>query len=426
MSEVIPIAETVTIGGDLTVGRIGFGAMRLTGDQVWGDYPDHDGGIALLRHVVDSGVTFIDTADVYGPHSNEELIREALHPYPRDLVIATKGGFVRGGYDYSTLGAVGNPNYLRQSVHMSLRRLGLERVDLYYLHSGTATDAPFEDQVGVLSELKAQGLVRYIGLSNVTVAQFEAARQVVEIAALTANYNLGTRLGSAHLAAAERAGVVFSPWGPTRFDGPNVALIRKTVNEIAHHHDATAQQVALAWHLQLSPNTLPIPGTTTISHVDANNAAARLRLSHEIDNSPTSCPRSKTGTDDQEALIMETLLRRQRSLPAGAPASGRASALSLAAERCFVTVAGRNEDTMNDTVDWPSKPASAQRSVRRDRRTDGAVRVAAAAERRRSARRCRRTCSYYGPAALSIDESTSEELDDCSRRRPRHVPFYEA
>jgi aryl-alcohol dehydrogenase-like predicted oxidoreductase len=253
----------------------------LTGDQVWGDYPDHDGGIALLRHVVDSGVTFIDTADVYGPHSNEELIREALHPYPRDLVIATKGGFVRGGYDYSTLGAVGNPNYLRQSVHMSLRRLGLERIDLYYLHSGTATDAPFEDQVGVLAEFKRQGLIRHIGLSNVTVKQFEAARQIVEIAALTANYNLGTRLGSAHLAAAERADVVFSPWGPTRFDGPNVELIRKTVDEIAHRHGATAQQVALAWHLHLSPNTLPIPGTTTINHVDANNAAARLRLCSE-------------------------------------------------------------------------------------------------------------------------------------------------
>src|SRR5215831_18571869 len=136
---------TITIGGDLTVGRIGYGGMQLTGDQVWGEYPDHDSGIALLRHVVDSGVTFIDTADVYGPHSNEQLIREALHPYPEDLVIATKGGFVRGGYEYSTLGAVGNPNYLRQSVHMSLRRLRLKRIDLYYLHSGTATDAPFEE-----------------------------------------------------------------------------------------------------------------------------------------------------------------------------------------------------------------------------------------------------------------------------------------
>ena len=173
----------------------------------------------MLRHVVDSGVTFIDTADVYGPHSNEQLIREALHPYPADLVIATKGGLVRGGHDYSTLDAVGNPNYLRQSVHMSLRTLGLERIDLYYLHSGTATDSPFDEQVGVLAELKSQGLIRHIGLSNVTVEQFEAAREIVGITALTANYNLGTRVGNAHLAAAERAGVVFSPWGPTRFNG---------------------------------------------------------------------------------------------------------------------------------------------------------------------------------------------------------------
>jgi aryl-alcohol dehydrogenase-like predicted oxidoreductase len=270
---------TITIGGELTVGRIGFGAMRLTGDQVWGEYPDHDGGIALLRHVVDSGVTFIDTADVYGPHTNEELIREALHPYPDELVIATKGGFVRGGHDYSTLGAVGNPNYLRQSVHMSLRRLGLESIDLYYLHSGTATDAPFAEQVGVLAEMQAQGLIRHIGLSNVTVAQFEAAREMVEIAALTAAYGLGNRLGAAHLAAAERAGILFSPWGPTRFDGPNEARIRAVVGGIAGRYGASAQQVALAWQLQRSPHSLPIPGTTSIDHFEANLAAGRLRLS---------------------------------------------------------------------------------------------------------------------------------------------------
>ena len=281
MTTVTHIADTVTIGGDLTVGRIGFGAMQLTGDQVWGEYPDHDGGIALLRHVVDSGVTFIDTADVYGPHSNEELIREAVYPYPSDLVIATKGGFVRGGHDYSTLGAVGNPNYLRQSVHMSLRRLGLDHIDLYYLHSGTATDAPFEEQVGVLAELRVQGLIRHIGLSNVTVEQFEAAREIVEIAALTANYNLGTRLGSAQLAAAERAGVVFSPWGPTRFGGPDAERIRSAVDEIARRHGATAHQVALAWHLHRSPNSLPIPGSRSIHHADANIAAAQLSLSSD-------------------------------------------------------------------------------------------------------------------------------------------------
>ncbi|MFF4121197.1 aldo/keto reductase [Streptomyces sp. NPDC001714] len=276
-----PTTETITIGGELTVGRMGFGAMRLTGDQVWGEYPDHDGGIALLRQVVDSGVTFIDTADVYGPHSNELLIREALHPYPDDLVIATKGGFVRGGYPYDTLGAVGNPNYLRQCVHMSLRRLGLDRIDLYYLHSGRATDAPFEDQVSVLAEFKEQGLIRHIGLSNVTVDQFEAARRIVDIAAITAEYNLASRAGAAQLAAAERADVVFSPWGPTRIDGPDTLHIRDEVQAIAQCHGATRQQVALAWHLHQSPNSLPIPGTTTPGHFAENMAAAKLRLSDD-------------------------------------------------------------------------------------------------------------------------------------------------
>jgi pyridoxine 4-dehydrogenase len=274
-----PDACSITIGGDRSVRRIGFGAMRLTGDQVWGEYPDRDGGVALLRHAVDSGVTFIDTADVYGPHSNEELIREALHPYPDDLVIATKGGFVRGGHEYSTLDAVGNPNYLRQSVHMSLRRLGLECIDLYYLHSGRATDAPFEEQVGVLAEMRAQGFIRHVGLSNVTVEQFEAAREIVEIAALTAAYGLSNRLGAAHLAAAERAGIVFSPWGPTRLQGHDEARVRAIVDRIARRYGASAQQVALAWQLQRSPSSLPIPGTTSMEHLDDNLAAARLHLS---------------------------------------------------------------------------------------------------------------------------------------------------
>src|SRR5690348_15156887 len=151
MTPDIRIAETVTIGGDLTVGRIGFGAMQLTWPKVWGDYPDHGGGVVLLREVAAAGVTFIDTADVYGPHSNEELIREALHPYPQNLVIATKGGFVRGGPEYRDLGAVGNRLYLRQSAYMSRRRLGLDRIDLYYLHGPTMTDAPFEEVVETLA-----------------------------------------------------------------------------------------------------------------------------------------------------------------------------------------------------------------------------------------------------------------------------------
>ena len=145
---------TVTIGGDLTVGNVGYGAMQLTGPKVWGEYPDHDKGVALLREVVAEGVTFIDTADVYGPHSNEELIKEALHPYPDNLVIASKGGFFRGGPEYSDMGATGNKWYLRQAAYMSMRRLGVEQIDLYYLHTPAFTDTPFEDAVETLAWMK--------------------------------------------------------------------------------------------------------------------------------------------------------------------------------------------------------------------------------------------------------------------------------
>ena len=189
----------MTIGGDLTVNRIGYGAMKLTGAQVWGPYPDHDHAIRVLRGVVDAGVNLIDTADVYGPHDNELLIRDALYPYPEGLVIATKGGFVRGGFDYGTLDAVGNPNYLRQSAQLSARRLGLDVIDLYYLHSGRALDAPFEDQVGALADLRQAGLIRHVGLSNVTLEQLRAAQSIVPVAAVTALYNVTAagRRGSA-------------------------------------------------------------------------------------------------------------------------------------------------------------------------------------------------------------------------------------
>jgi len=273
---------TITIGADLEVGRVGYGAMQLTGDHVWGDYPDREAGIALLRGVVDAGVTFIDTADVYGPHSNEILIRDALYPYPDELVIATKGGFVRGGYDYSTLGAVGNPNYLRQCAHMSARRLGVEQIDLYYLHSGMATDVPFADQVATLAELRRQGLIRNIGLSNVTLEQFQAAREIVEIAAVTAHYNVSVRTGAPLLAAAERAGAVFSPWHPVRLnEGPEADRALELVEGIARRYDATAQQVALAWQLQRSTIALPIPGTTNLAHLAENIQAATIQLARQ-------------------------------------------------------------------------------------------------------------------------------------------------
>jgi pyridoxine 4-dehydrogenase len=270
----------IELGDDLRVGRIGYGAMKLTGKQVWGPYPDHDAAIRVLRGVVDAGITLIDTADVYGPHSNELLIHEALHPYPDDLVIATKGGFVRGGYDYSTLDAVGNVNYLRQSANMSAQRLGLETIDLYYLHTGTATDAPFEDQVGALAELRQLGLIRNIGLSNVTLEQLRIAQGIVPVAAVTALYNLTARVGADLLAAAEEDGIAFSPWHPvTLTDGPLASRAAEVVPPIAEAHAATNQQIALAWQLQVSSQSLPIPGTTSLAHLQENLRAQEIVLS---------------------------------------------------------------------------------------------------------------------------------------------------
>jgi pyridoxine 4-dehydrogenase len=272
--------EQLTIGGDLHVNRIGYGAMKLTGDQVWGPYPDHDQAIRVLRGVVDAGMNLIDTADVYGPHTNELLIKEALHPYPDGLVIATKGGFVRGGFDYGTLDAVGNPNYLRQSAHLSARRLGVDTIDLYYLHSGRALDAPFEDQVGVLAELRRAGVIRHVGLSNVTLEQLRIAQAIVPIAAITALYNVTARVGADLLAAAEQDRIAFSPWHPvTTTDGPLAARAAEILPSIAAAHGVGVRQVALAWQLQGSPQALPIPGTTSLAHLHENLAARSIVLS---------------------------------------------------------------------------------------------------------------------------------------------------
>jgi pyridoxine 4-dehydrogenase len=270
----------ITIGGDLRVNRVGYGAMKLTGDQVWGPYPDNEGAIRVLRGVVDAGVNLIDTADVYGPHTNELLIKEALHPYPEGLVIATKGGFVRGGFDYSTLDAVGNPNYLRQSAQLSARRLGVDTIDLYYLHSGRALDAPFEEQVGVLAELREAGLIRHVGLSNVTLEQLRTAQSIVPVAALTALYNVTARVGADLLAAAEADRIMFSPWHPvTTTDGPFASRAAEVLPPIAAAHRASVQQIALAWQLQGSPQAVPIPGTTSLAHLRENLDAQSIVLS---------------------------------------------------------------------------------------------------------------------------------------------------
>jgi pyridoxine 4-dehydrogenase len=273
------VTTTVTIGSDLVVNQLGYGAMRLTGSGMWGEFPDRDAGLELLKRVVQAGVTFIDTADAYGPHTNEVLIHDALYPYPADLVIATKGGFIRGGPDYADFGAVGNRKYLRQCAYLSARRLGVEQIDLYYLHSPNATDAPFEDQVATLAELRQEGVIRHIGLSNVTVDQFLAAREIVDIAAVTAHYNIGDRTGADVLAAAEAAGVAFSPWHPTTVaDQGGSARLTQALHPICNRHHATVPQIALAWLLHRSPTMVPIPGTSRLEHLKENLDAAAIEL----------------------------------------------------------------------------------------------------------------------------------------------------
>jgi aryl-alcohol dehydrogenase-like predicted oxidoreductase len=276
------IPSIVTIGDDLPVGRVGYGAMQLTGPKVWGEYPDRDKAIALLREVVASGVTFIDTADVYGPHSNEELIRDALRPYPDDLVIATKGGFVRGGPEYSDMSAVGNKQYLRQSAYMSMRRLGLDRIDLYYLHTPTMTDVPFEEIVETLAGMRQDGLIRHIGLSNVRPEQLRTALTITEIAAVTVHYNVAARLGGAVREVAEENGIVFSPWHPGAVPGgADRERFHAVIDPIAERYEATAQQVALAWQLHRTPKALPIPGTTSAEHLKENLDAIAIGLTEE-------------------------------------------------------------------------------------------------------------------------------------------------
>lgn len=281
----MPPSSKFVLGGDLPVLRIGYGAMRLAGPDVWGPYKDRDGGIGILRGVVEAGVTLIDTADAYGPHSNELLIRDALAPYPRGLVIATKGGLVRGGPGLEHITAVGNPEYLRQSAHMSRQRLGLDRIELYYLHSGAATDAPFEEQVGTLAELRDHGLVRHIGMSNVSVEQLRAAQAITPIAAVTAHYNVVDRANQALLDATLASGAAFVPWQPISLSSPGAAIDtagagrhREVLASMAATHDATIPQVSLAWLLAIAPGVLPIPATTSLGHLRENLAALDLEL----------------------------------------------------------------------------------------------------------------------------------------------------
>ena len=264
------------IGGVLPVTRLGFGSMQLTGDGVWGDPKDPDEAVRVLRRAVELGVNFIDTADSYGPVVAEQLIRKALHPYADDLVIATKAGLTRSGPgDWRP---VGRPEYLRQQALMSLRNLGLEQIPLFQLHRIDAK-VPVADQIGELKMLQDEGVIGHIGLSEVSVAQLTEAQQTAEIVTVQNLYNLTNRSAAELLQHATEHQIGFIPWFPlatgklTQGDGP--------LADMAKRHDASASQIALAWLLQRSPVMLPIPGTSSVDHVEDNIAAATVELSAE-------------------------------------------------------------------------------------------------------------------------------------------------
>jgi aryl-alcohol dehydrogenase-like predicted oxidoreductase len=267
---------TFTLGGDLPVNRLGFGAMRLTGKGVWGPPDDHDECVRVLRRLVELGVNFIDTADSYGPFVSEELIKEALHPYADGLVVATKAGLLRTGPDEWP--PLGFPAYLRQQCEMSLRRLGLDTIDLFQLHR-IDTKFPAEDQVGELVKLQQEGKIRHIGLSEVTVDQLEAAQNVATIASVQNMYNLSVRTAEPVLEACESQDIGFIPWFPLAA-GP-LAAADGPLQRIAADHGASASQLALAWLLKRSPVLLPIPGTSKVAHLEENVAAASIELSDD-------------------------------------------------------------------------------------------------------------------------------------------------
>ncbi len=264
------------IGGDLEVSRLGFGAMRITGDGIWGEPADREEAVRVLRRLPEVGVNFVDTADSYGPFVSEDLIAEALHPYGEDLVIATKGGLCRSGPGIWE--AVGRPEYLRQCVHMSLRRLKLERIDLYQFHRPDPK-VPFAESVGALAELQKDGKIRHIGLSNVTADQLAEARQITEIVTVQNRYNLTDRSSEPVLEACEKDGIGFIPWAPVA--GGELAREGGPLDQAASRHGVTISQLSIAWTLHRSPVMLPIPGTSKVSHLEENMKAAELELGEE-------------------------------------------------------------------------------------------------------------------------------------------------
>jgi len=267
----------------LTVNRLGYGAMRITGDGIWGEPSDCEGAKKLLRRVVELGIDFIDTADSYGPAVSEDLIAEALYPYPEGLVIATKGGLARTGPNLWH--PIGRPEYLRQCVEMSLRRLKVERIDLYQLHRIDST-VPVADQMGLLSDLQKEGKIRHVGLSEVSVDQIKEARTMVPIVTVQNLYNLANRQSEAVLDFCSSENLGFIPWFPVA--AGDLAKPGGILDTAAREHGATVAQLALAWLLKRSPMMLPIPGTSSIAHLEENTAAASVKIDDELFNKLTS------------------------------------------------------------------------------------------------------------------------------------------
>jgi pyridoxine 4-dehydrogenase len=269
---------TFKIGGELEVTRLGFGAMRITGPGIWGPPADVDNALGVLRRLPDLGVDLIDTADSYGPFISEDLIHQALHPFD-GIVVATKGGLVREGPDGAApWPTVGRPEYLRQCVHLSLRRLGVDAIDLWQLHAIDPL-VPREEQFGAIKELRDQGHIRHLGLCNVTVDDIEAAQEIFPVTTVQNMYNLANRASEDVLAHCEQHGIGFIPWFPLA--AGDLAKAGGPVATVAEAHGATAGQVALAWLLAHSEVMLPIPGTSSLAHLEENVTAADLRLTED-------------------------------------------------------------------------------------------------------------------------------------------------
>ncbi|MGW4913268.1 aldo/keto reductase [Streptomyces sp. NPDC004270] len=269
-------AGTFRLGGDLEINRLGYGTMQLTGTGVWGEPKDRGEAVRVIKRAVELGVNFFDTADAYGPEVTDNLLREALHPYGDDIIVATKVGQTRQGPNLWT--PLGRPDYLRQQVEMSLRRLGVERIDLLQLHR-IDPDTPFEDQIGELKKLQDEGKIRHIGLSEVTVAEVKAAQEIAPIVSVQNLYNLTNRSSEELLDWATEQGIGFIPWFPLatgQLTGEGSPL-----TELAKQHNASPSQLALAWLLKRSPVMLPIPGTSSVAHLEDNLAGAAIELTDD-------------------------------------------------------------------------------------------------------------------------------------------------